>query len=82
MEDFINHLIAISSYLCDGDFNSMPMKEKTEKQKMARQLVSDYSRFLFSQEKLVEQIVDRKWQELLPYIEAFIDKKVQEQKNS
>ena len=54
------------------------MKEMTDKQKAARKLASDYSRYLFDQENLVERIVDRKWRELSTYIEELIDQKVKE----
>ena len=54
------------------------MKEMTEKQKAARRLASDYSRYLFDQENLVERIIDRKWLELSSYIDELIDKKIQE----
>ena len=57
---------------------SKSMKEMTEKQKAARKLAADYSRYLFDQENLVERIVDRKWLELSYYIEELIDKKIQE----
>jgi hypothetical protein len=50
----------------------------TEKQKAARKLASDYSRYLFDQEALVERMVDRRWQELSHTIEDLIDKKIQE----
>ena len=77
MEDFINHHHPFSHYLCIG-FNPRPMKEMTDKQKAARKLASDYSRYLFDQENLVERIVDRKWRELSTYIEELIDQKVKE----
>ncbi len=51
------------------------MKEMTGKQRAARKLVSDYSRYLFDQENLVERILERKWQVLSSYIEELIDKK-------
>ena len=54
------------------------MKEMTDKQKAARKLASDYNRYLFDQENLVERIVERKWLELSTYIEELIEKKVQE----
>ncbi|MBR6981157.1 MAG: hypothetical protein IKH88_15165 [Prevotella sp.] len=54
----------------------------TDKQKAARKLASDYSRYLFDQENLVERIVDRKWLELSSYIEELVDKKVQEAMNA
>ena len=54
------------------------MKEMTGKQRAARKLASDYSRYLFDQENLVERILERKWQELSSYIEELIDKKIQE----
>ena len=54
------------------------MKEMTDKQRAARKLASDYSRYLFDQENLVERILERKWQELSSYIEELIDKKIQE----
>ncbi|MBO4820923.1 MAG: hypothetical protein J5548_05605 [Prevotella sp.] len=54
------------------------MTEMTDKQKAARKLASDYSRYLFDQENLVERILERKWQELSSYIEELIDKKIQE----
>ena len=50
----------------------------TDKQIAARKLASDYSRYLFDQENLVERIVERKWLELSSYIDELIDKKVQE----
>ena len=77
MEDFINHHKQYSPYLCIG-FNPKSMKEMTYKQKAARRLASDYSRYLFDQENLVERIVERKWLELSSYIEEIIDKKVRE----
>lgn len=58
------------------------MEDMTDKQKAARKLASDYSRYLFDQENLVERIVDRKWLELSSYIEELIDKKVQEAMNA
>lgn len=54
------------------------MKEMTDKQRAARKLASDYSRYLFDQENLVERILERKWQVLSSYIEELIDKKIQE----
>ena len=60
----------------------MSMEDMTDKQKAARKLASDYSRYLFDQENLVERIVDRKWLELSSYIEELIDKKVQEAMNA
>ena len=54
------------------------MTEMTNKQKAARKLASDYSRYLFDQENLVERILERKWQELSSYIEELIDIKIQE----
>lgn len=77
MEDFINHYQQFSSYLCI-DFYPKSVKEMTDKQKAARKLASDYSRYLFDQENLVERIVERKWLELSSYIEEIIDKKVRE----
>lgn len=58
------------------------MEDMTDKQKAARKLASDYSRYLFDQENLVERIVDRKWLELSSYIEELVDKKVQEAMNA
>ena len=60
----------------------MSMEDMTDKQKAARKLASDYSRYLFDQENLVERIVDRKWLELSSYIEELVDKKVQEAMNA
>ena len=54
------------------------MKEMTDKQRAARKLASDYSRYLFDQENLVERILERKWQVLSSYIEELIDKKIKE----
>ena len=48
------------------------MEKLTEKQKAARQLITDYGRYLFDQEALVQRIVERKWKEEL------IEAKVQE----
>ena len=75
--DFINHDKCFLPYLCT-DIKHKSMTEMTDKQKAARKLASDYSRYLSDQENLVERILERKWQELSSYIEELIDKKIQE----
>ncbi|MBQ6229326.1 MAG: hypothetical protein IJK08_12330 [Prevotella sp.] len=77
MEEFINRDKRFPSYLCI-DIKPKSMNEMTDKQRAARKLASDYSRYLFDQENLVERIMERKWQELSSYIEDLIDKKMQE----
>jgi len=52
------------------------MKELTKKQKAARQLVSDYTRFLIDQEALVSKLVEKKWAEMTPLLEEIIDHRV------
>ena len=75
MEDFINRDKRFSSYLCI-DIKPKSMNEMTDKQRAARKLASDYSRYLFDQENLVERIMERKWQELSLYIEDLIDNSI------
>jgi hypothetical protein len=69
--DFINHDKCFLPYLCT-DIKHKLMKEMTDKQRAARKLASDYSRYLFDQENLVERILERKWQVLSSYIEVTI----------
>lgn len=54
------------------------MEKLTEKQKAARQLITDYGRYLFDQEALVQRIVERKWKEESAKLEELIEAKVQE----
>lgn len=52
--------------------------ELTEKQKAARKLTSEYLGYLVEQEALVGRMVDRKWMQMVPRIEQFVDQKIQE----
>lgn len=54
------------------------MEEKTDKQRAARQLITDYMLYLSDHERMIERIVDEKWQEMLPAIEQAIDRKIEE----
>ena len=54
------------------------MKELTEKQKMARKLISDYLGFLTEQETLVGHLVERKLEQMGPQIEQRIAQMIDE----
>ena len=57
--------------------------EKTERQKRARALASQYLELLMDheadQERLVKRMVDERFAELQPMIEALVDKRVESQ---
>ena len=57
------------------------MKEKTEKQRAARQLIIEHLQYLSDHEKMIQRMVDRTWQEMLPQIEQTIDRKISEHIN-
>ena len=52
--------------------------EKTEKQKQARKLVTDYLGFLMDQEGLVRRVVDERLAEMQPIIDAMVDRRIRE----
>ena len=52
--------------------------EKTEKQKQARKLVTDYLGFLMDQEGLVRRVVDERLAEMQPIIDAMVDHRIRE----
>lgn len=57
--------------------------EKTERQKRARALASQYLELLMDheadQERLVKRMVDERFAELQPMIEALVDQRVESQ---
>lgn len=57
------------------------MEEKTGKQRAAQQLITDYMLYLSDHERMIERIVDEKWQAMLPAIEQAIDRKIKEHNN-
>lgn len=50
----------------------------TERQKQAQMLVMDYLRFLMDQEALVRKVVDERFAEMQPVIDAMVDKRIRE----
>jgi N-glycosylase/DNA lyase len=50
--------------------------EKTDRQKQARKLVSDYLGFLMDQEGLVRRVVDERLKEMQPKLEDLIDERI------
>ena len=54
------------------------MAEKTDKQRAAHRLIVEHMQLLTEQEQLVQRMVDRKLQEMVPFIEQLIDQKVKE----
>ena len=57
------------------------MIENKDKQLAARRLISEHLRYLTDHEKMIQRMVDRKWQEMLPQIERTIEIKIDEQIN-
>lgn len=57
------------------------MVEKSDKQKAAHRLISEHLHYLSEHEKVIERMVERKWQEMLPRIEQAIDRKICEHTN-
>jgi hypothetical protein len=49
---------------------------KTERQKQARKLATDYLGFLMDQESLVRRVVDERLVEMHPNLEAMIDERI------
>jgi hypothetical protein len=49
---------------------------KTERQKQARKLATDYLGFLMDQESLVRRVVDERLAEMHPNLEAMIDERI------
>lgn len=57
------------------------MVENKDKQLAARRLISEHLQYLSDHEKMIQHMVDRKWQEMLPQIEHTIDRKIDEHFN-
>jgi hypothetical protein len=55
------------------------MQKKTDRQKQARQLATDYLGFLMDQEGLVRRVVDERVAELQPELEALVDERIRRQ---
>lgn len=55
------------------------MQKKTDRQKQARQLATDYLGFLMDQEGLVRRVVDERVAELQPELEALVDERIRQQ---
>ena len=53
----------------------------TEKQRAARRLITEHLQYLSDHEKMIQRMVDRTWQEMLPRIEQAIDQKINEHIN-
>jgi len=54
--------------------------DDAKKRKYARMLIAEYFRQLTTQERIVQTIVDRKWEEMASKIEGIIDRKIEEKK--
>lgn len=54
------------------------MEQKNDKQRAARRLITEHMQYLADHEQMIERMVDRKWQEMLPLIESTIDRKIEE----
>ncbi|MBO6033777.1 MAG: hypothetical protein J6Q22_20385 [Prevotella sp.] len=57
------------------------MVDRTDKQRAARQLITEHLQYLSDHEKMIQRMVDRTWQEMLPQIELMIDRKISEHIN-
>ena len=57
------------------------MVEKTNKQQAARRLITEHMQYLSDHERMIQRMVDRKWQEMKPTIESMIDRKIAEHIN-
>jgi len=58
------------------------MIENKDKQLAARRLISEHLQYLSDHEKMIQRMVDCKWQEMLPQIEQTIERKIYEQFNN
>jgi len=54
------------------------MVEKSDKQQAAHRLISEHLQYLSEHERMIERMVERKWQEMIPRIEQTIDQKISE----
>ncbi len=54
------------------------MVDNRDKQLAAHRLIAEHLQYLSEQEKMIERMIERKWQELLPMIEQTIDRKIDE----
>ena len=83
LEDFIKYRNLKLSYLCTVEMNQMKsMADNKDKQQAARRLISERLRYLSDHEKMIQRMVDRKWQEMLPQIEHTIERKIDEHINN
>ena len=57
------------------------MVKNKDKQLAARRLISEHLQYLSDHEKMIQRMVDRTWQEMLPQIEQTIDRKINEHIN-
>ena len=58
--------------------NFAPGMRKTERQKKALNLATDYLGFLIDQETLARRVVDERLEELHPKLEALIDERIRQ----
>lgn len=54
------------------------MEDRSDKQRAARRLITEHLQYLSDHEKMIQRMVDRTWQEMLPQIEQAIDRKIEE----
>ena len=52
--------------------------DDAKKQKNARIFIAEYFHQLTTQERIVQKIVDKKWEEMSSKIDGIIDRKIQE----
>ena len=57
------------------------MVDNRDKQLAAHRIIAEHLQYLSEQEKMIERMIERKWQELLPMIEQTIDRKIDEHLN-
>lgn len=69
-----------SPYFCTVEHTEK--MDKSERQKNARALISDYVHFLTNQERMIQHTVDRKCSEMEKRIEQMIDRKIEERLRS
>ena len=77
-----NPVARTSRYLCSRKHTKPITMSSTEKQKAAHKFAADYLSFLSQQEAVVNRLIDRKWKEIEPRLEQFIDKKIEERLSS
>lgn len=54
------------------------MEVMNEKQRVAHRLINEHLQYLSDHEQMIQRMVNRTWQDMLPQIEKTIDRKINE----